>query len=1165
MASTSSSIIPSKITYDVFLSFRGSDTRSNFTSHIYAALCRKHITTFIDDNSLDRGEEIKETLLKAIEESKIYVIIFSENYASSHWCLDELVKIMECMKTMGRKVLPVFYHVDPSDVRKQTGKLGEAFGKVKQQFKESIDRVERWSTALTEAANLSGWDSSNYRLESELSERIVNQIAKKLYPIFFSTSTDLVGIDSHIEQILSLLSIGAVDVRFVGIWGMGGIGKTTIAEALICQIFDQFDDFCFLRNIREKSKKHELVHLRKCLFSELLQDENLSIEMLHVIPTFAMERLRRKRVVVVLDDVNDSDQLTALVGNHGWFGPGSRVIITSRDKEVLNGKVDEIYKVEGLRHSEACQLFSLKAFKQKYPPKDFMELSERVVDYTKGLPLALHVLGSHLCGRFPAEWKSALSKLNQFPDSNIQKILKISYDELDPVEKDIFLDIACFFKGNERNWVEDILNGCGFPASWGILRLLDKCLITIVDDILEMHDLIQEMGQNIARRKGRRLWNSKDIFHMLSTKMCPQQLKRLNLSESVHLRRLPNLSSATELEWISLQGCESLLEIPMSIQCLQKLVCLDLQGCKKLRSLPNLVQLKSLKELSLSYCSNLKMLPEIPIGIEELELEDCGLEGLPSSVPFLEDIYILKLRNCENLLSLPSSFHLKNVDALDLSGCSNLTKLPEIIGDLKVLLLNKTAIEELPSSIRSFSSLVVLNMKGCESLKNLPSCICDMKFLQMLILSGCSKLGKLPPLYGLCSLRELYVDGTALVEIPIDIYAAECLHRLVLSGCSKLAKLRPLHDFSHLTLSYLDGTVLIEILIKRLNGRRSTIVMYHKRLHALPLNCTLMDTAGSYIVPIAECEELSGSYNVYNYCNSVNWDQNARGDIMVDALLRMKEISITSYVSLSFPLFFLFLILLLHQIFLLISFLFFIFLFFIFYPSLTHGQTDAHVIVGLPGSEIPECFNYQSPGSSMDVLFPQCCFNSLFLGFAFCVVLDFEVPVVPKEGDCFYFACECRFKIPMRETYDNERSGRFLSSLNLFEVVFESDHLFLFYYKPSYFCNLNHRLMQSCCNVMEASVVFKSEFKYSQLKVKMCGIQLLYSKDVLHKCNASIKQSKFSSRYGATRPEFLQVMETDANKKRSRENSFPLDCITIIADGKSDYEEEEQPHPKRVK
>lgn len=163
MASTSSSIIPFKTTYDVFLSFRGSDTRPNFTSHIYAALCRNHISTFIDDNSVDCGEEIKETLLKAIEESKISVIIFSENYASSHWCLDELVEIMDCMKTKGRKVLPVFYHVDPCDVRKQTGKFGEAFGKVKQQFKESIEMVERWTTALTEAANLAGWDSSNYR------------------------------------------------------------------------------------------------------------------------------------------------------------------------------------------------------------------------------------------------------------------------------------------------------------------------------------------------------------------------------------------------------------------------------------------------------------------------------------------------------------------------------------------------------------------------------------------------------------------------------------------------------------------------------------------------------------------------------------------------------------------------------------------------------------------------------------------------------------------------------------------------------------------------------------------------------------------------------------------------------------------------------------------
>ncbi|XP_057986621.1 disease resistance protein RPV1-like [Hevea brasiliensis] len=148
--------------YDVFLSFRGIETRHSFTCHLYAALCRKNITTFKDD-ILERGEGISPALMKAIEESKISVVIFSENYASSRWCLDELVKIIDCEKKLGRKVLPIFYRVNPSDVRKQTGKFGEAFGKVKENSKHSLDVVEKWRTALMEAANLFGWVSSDYR------------------------------------------------------------------------------------------------------------------------------------------------------------------------------------------------------------------------------------------------------------------------------------------------------------------------------------------------------------------------------------------------------------------------------------------------------------------------------------------------------------------------------------------------------------------------------------------------------------------------------------------------------------------------------------------------------------------------------------------------------------------------------------------------------------------------------------------------------------------------------------------------------------------------------------------------------------------------------------------------------------------------------------------
>ena len=143
--------------YDVFLSFRGEDTRDNFTSHLYDALNHKQILTFIDD-SIVRGEEISPSLLEAIEQSKISVVVLSQDYASSKWCLRELVKILDCRRNNGQMIIPVFYRVDPSDIRKQTGSFGAAFEKY-----EKSDEVQNWRKALEEVANLSGWDSSVIR------------------------------------------------------------------------------------------------------------------------------------------------------------------------------------------------------------------------------------------------------------------------------------------------------------------------------------------------------------------------------------------------------------------------------------------------------------------------------------------------------------------------------------------------------------------------------------------------------------------------------------------------------------------------------------------------------------------------------------------------------------------------------------------------------------------------------------------------------------------------------------------------------------------------------------------------------------------------------------------------------------------------------------------
>ncbi|KAL5845666.1 hypothetical protein ACOSQ3_009190 [Xanthoceras sorbifolium] len=144
--------------YDVFLSFRGEETRNNFTSHLHRALCNQKIETFID-YQLRRGDEISPSLLKAIEESQISIIVFSRGYASSKWCLEELVKIFQCKSTYGQIVVPVFYEVDPSDVRNQTGSFADAFAEHEQHFKESINRVQTWKDALKKAANLSGLDS----------------------------------------------------------------------------------------------------------------------------------------------------------------------------------------------------------------------------------------------------------------------------------------------------------------------------------------------------------------------------------------------------------------------------------------------------------------------------------------------------------------------------------------------------------------------------------------------------------------------------------------------------------------------------------------------------------------------------------------------------------------------------------------------------------------------------------------------------------------------------------------------------------------------------------------------------------------------------------------------------------------------------------------------
>ncbi|KAF3449311.1 hypothetical protein FNV43_RR10039 [Rhamnella rubrinervis] len=166
--------------YDVFLSFRGDDTRRGFTSHLYAALIQRGYKAFFDDEHLQRGKVISKGLMKAIDCSRSSVVVLSENYAFSSWCLTELAKIVERMETKGLIVLPIFYHVNPCQVRKQTGTYRDAFKKHENNPELDLDEVDSWRDALKAVSNLAGWTLDEMDVEAKFIRDFIDDVSSIL-------------------------------------------------------------------------------------------------------------------------------------------------------------------------------------------------------------------------------------------------------------------------------------------------------------------------------------------------------------------------------------------------------------------------------------------------------------------------------------------------------------------------------------------------------------------------------------------------------------------------------------------------------------------------------------------------------------------------------------------------------------------------------------------------------------------------------------------------------------------------------------------------------------------------------------------------------------------------------------------------------------------------
>ncbi|KAG6681064.1 hypothetical protein I3842_13G074000 [Carya illinoinensis] len=569
---------------------------------------------------------------------------------------------------MNHIFIPIFYHVNPSDMRKQTGTFAETFDRLEGRFQEDMERVQRWRAAFTEAADCSGFDlqSDANGFEARFIEKIVEQVLYKLNPICLDVVEHPVGIDFHVEEMKTLLQLGTsttTKLLIMGMYGMGGIGKTTLAKAVYNNICNGFEGSSCLLNVREVSEKSNgLIQLQEQLLFDILKVKILSIGNVDKGISLIKQRLHRKSVLIVLDDVDQLDQIYALATDGEWFfGPGSRVIITTRDEHLLvKLGVNYSYKVEKMNHSDSLQLFSWHAFNMPHPEDDFWEISIAAVDYAGGLPLALEVLGSDLRGRSITKWKTTLEKFRKSPDAQIQEILGISFKSLDHTTREVFLDIACFFIGVNIEYVFKILEECGFFPDIAINILVQKSLVKIDNTNLSMHDLIRDMGREIVRQESRhpgmrsRLWSHEDVLKVLKNHMGSEVVEGLSLNLPIHdqdqvisleseafanmknlrllqIKGVKNLKLqgciehlSKELRWICWHSCP-LRFLPPRLH-LENLVVLDMQysKIKQVWTLENNV-LSKLKVLNLSFCEDLTKSPnflQVP-NLEELILEGC--------------------------------------------------------------------------------------------------------------------------------------------------------------------------------------------------------------------------------------------------------------------------------------------------------------------------------------------------------------------------------------------------------------------------------------------------------------------------------------------------------------------------------------------------------------
>ncbi|CAN1245262.1 Disease resistance protein L6 [Linum grandiflorum] len=798
------------VEYEVFLSFRGPDVRKSFADFLYSYLVRSKIRTFRDEEELQKGETIAPSLVQAITESKIYIPILSKSYASSKWCLQELAKMVECCrKGKGHIIFPVFYFMDPRDVRHQAGPYEEAF----EQHSKKHDAViiQDWRIALQEVGQMKGWHVTELDGQGAVIDEVFSKVELHLRANYTLVTDELVGIDFHVQEVMRLLNnIESGDGKIVGIQGIGGMGKTTIAKAVFDKICANFDRCCFLENIRDLlSKSDGITSLQNKLISSILRVDFQVKDASEGVKTIR-ERVCKYKVLVVLDDVDDTFEFGQILGKLGNFSLESRFVITTRDKRVLEVLPEfKFYEPKEMSHDHSLQLFSIHAFGMHYPPEGYAALCDEFVKVSANLPLALKVIGSLVFRRDRQFWEEKLMQLRDVPGTvdKVEQRLKISYNELTCNEKQIFLDIACFFIGQDKALPVHMWSDCKFYPESAIRTLILRSLIKLDGtNRLWMHDLLRDLGRGIVIEedveypsKRSRIWTNDDAIRMLKNKEGTDRVEMLRVdSERFHFVKLRKkcFERLSRLRYLD-------------IHCPKMSLDGDFSGI-----------LPHMRWIKLSRCystpSNLNLKNVVILELHGWDVTD--IWGGWNSIKLASKLKVINLHGCHHLTTVPDLSHCGNLESIDLTLCRWMRGKLNIspFRNLEVVMLQETEIA-LTGDIGKLQKLKEIRTENCDELPEIPGdiwqlqklktlrmvkCICKGSLLldpdgilpsslTCLIVDWSEGLTRLPNLGNLSNLMELRLFQFSASEIH-GLENLRALEALEISGSVSLANLETL-------------------------------------------------------------------------------------------------------------------------------------------------------------------------------------------------------------------------------------------------------------------------------------------------------------------------------------------------------------------------------------